>query len=66
MVTMQGVLYEDAGVDASRGGGGCKEEPVKGSSETQTASVLLAQKCYELMYPEDLYIIMLNLTKRLK
>ena len=47
------------------GRGGYKDEPVKGSSETQTASALLAQKGYELMYPEDLYN-MLNLTKRLK
>ena len=51
----KGELYEDAGVDASRGGGGCEDEPVKGSSETQTASALLAQKGYELMHPEDLY-----------
>ncbi len=48
-------LYEDAGVDASRGGGGCKDKPVKGASGVQTASALLARKGYELMHPEDLY-----------
>ncbi len=51
----EGGLYEDAGVDASRGGGGCKDKPVKGASEAQTASALLARKGYELMHPEDLY-----------
>ena len=51
----EGGLYEDAGVDASRGGGGCKDKPVKGASEAQTASALLAKKGYELMHPEDLY-----------
>ena len=51
----EGGLYEDTGVDASRGGGGCKDKPVKGASEAQTASALLARKGYELMHPEDLY-----------
>ena len=40
----EGGLYEDV----SRGGGGCKDKPVKGSA-------LLAKKGYELMHPEDLY-----------
>ena len=44
----EGGLYEDV----SRGGGGCKDKPVKG---VQTASALLAKKGYELMHPEDLY-----------
>ena len=44
----EGGLYEDV----SRGGGGCKDKPVKGA---QTASALLAKKGYELMHPEDLY-----------
>jgi len=48
----EGGLYEDAGVDASRGGGGCKDKPVKGA---QPASALLAKKGYELMHPEDFY-----------
>ncbi len=48
----EGGLYEDAGVDASRGGGGCKYKPVKSA---QPASALLAKKGYELMHPEDLY-----------
>ena len=43
-----GGLYEDV----SKGGGGCKDKPVKGA---QTASALLAKKGYELMHPEDLY-----------
>ena len=47
----EGGLYEDV----SRGGGGCKDKPVKGASEVQTASALLAKKGYELMQPEDLY-----------
>ena len=51
----EGGLYEDAGVDASRRGGGCKDKPVKGASEAQTASALLAKKGYELMHPEDFY-----------
>ena len=51
----EGVLYEDAGVDASRGGGGCKDKPFKGTSEAQIASALLAKKGYELMHPEDFY-----------
>ena len=51
----EGGLYEDAGVDVSRKGGGCKSKPVKGASEAQTASGLLARKGYELMHPEDLY-----------
>ena len=46
-----GGLYEDV----SRGGGGCKDKPVKGAGEVQTASALLARKGYELMHPEDLY-----------
>ena len=44
----EGGLYEDV----SRGGGGCKDKPVK---DAQTASALLAKKGYELMHPEDLY-----------
>ena len=51
----EGGLYEDAGVDTSRGGRGCQDKPVKGASGAQTASVLLAQKGYELMHPEDFY-----------
>ena len=47
----EGGLYEDV----SRGGGGCKDKPLKGASAVQTASALLAQKGYELMHPEDLY-----------
>ena len=47
-----GGLYEDAGVNASRGGRGCKDKPVKGA---QPASALLAKKGYELMHPEDFY-----------
>ena len=47
----EGGLYEDV----SRGGGGCKDKPVKGASEMQTASALLAQKGYVMMHPEDLY-----------
>ena len=47
----EGGLYEDV----SRGGGGCKDKPVKGASTVQTASALLAKKGYELMHPEDLY-----------
>ena len=48
----EGGLYEDAGVDVSRGGGGWQDKPVK---DAQTASALLAMKGYELMHPEDLY-----------
>ena len=50
----EGGLYEDAGVDASKGGGGCKDKPVKSA---QPASALLAKKGYdhELMHPEDFY-----------
>ena len=44
----EGGLYEDV----SRGGGGCKDKPVKGA---KTASALLAKKGYEWMHPEDLY-----------
>ena len=51
----EGGLYEDPGVDASRGGRGCKDKPVKGASEAQTASALLAKKGYVMMHPEDLY-----------
>ena len=50
-----GGLYEDARVDANRGGGRCKDKPVKGASEAQTASALLAKKGYVMMHPEDLY-----------
>ena len=39
----------------SRGGGRCKDKPVKGVREAQTASALLAKKGYELMHPEDFY-----------
>ena len=51
----EGGLYEDAGVDARRRGGGCKDKPVKGASGVQTASALLAKKGYVMMHPEDLY-----------
>ena len=52
----EGGMYEDPGVDASRGGeDAIKDEPVKGASEVQIASALLAKKGYELMHPEDLY-----------
>ena len=51
----EGGLYEDAGVDACRRGGGCKDKRVKGASGVQTASALLAKKGYELMHPEDFY-----------
>ena len=47
----EGGLYEDV----SRGGGGCKDKPVKGAREAQTASALLAKKGYELMHPKDFY-----------
>ena len=53
----QGGLYEDA----SRGGGGCKDKPMKGASAVQiasavqAASALLAKKGYVMMHPEDLY-----------
>ena len=56
----EGGLYEDAGVDGSRRGGGCKDKPVKGA---QPASALLAKKGYELMHPEDFYAQPDNLTK---
>ena len=51
----EGGLYEEARTDVKRRSGGCKDEGMKGASEAQTASALLAKKGYVMMHPEDLY-----------
>ena len=41
--------------DVSRGGGRCKDKPVKGASAAQTASALLAKKEYVMIHPDNFY-----------